>query len=615
MPEPGDAPGLVEVVQRWTARWADTDGVSLSPAQLEELVAGVARDAAARAEAARDAALRRFSALYSASPIGIALADPNGEIVEANAALGAFLGCKTDDLRGRDLADLGYGPKDRHALLDGLDEVDEAGSEPYRQRVQLAHADDVGTWADITLAVLPGDRPGAAYPVLMVLDANEVHQLQETLRHQSIHDPLTGLSNASRFNTLLEGALGPSARDQIALVYLDIDGFKVINDGLGAGVGDKVLRRIARRLREVFTSHDPLIARLSGDGFAVLLRGRLTAQEVITQVQRALDELREPMYVDDHGIGVSASAGIVVRDVADGGPEDLLRAAELALHRAKAAGKAQWMLFDPDLDVRDRARYRLGAEIGGALENGHFELVYQPMVKLGPSGGLAAVNAGLRWNHPEFGELGSEEFYPLADTTGMTVQLGNWLLTESLAAAARWRERHGEAAPDICIRLPGRLAVDPELVGAVKELLDRYRLPAGALRLCTDSPSLHDPRGEVLESLSVLTDLGAKMVLAVTGSADLELIPRQGLKVRQIILTGPVVDALGDNPDAAAVRHLDQLVARARELGLRVGADGVRTTAQAELLRGHGVIAARGPFVTDSATGDEVDDLIERYTG
>ncbi|TVT48405.1 diguanylate cyclase [Amycolatopsis rhizosphaerae] len=606
---------MVEVVQRWTARWADTDGGRLSRAQLEELVAGVARDAAAQAEAARDAALRRFSALYSASPTGIALADPNGEIVEANAALGAFLGYKTDDLRGRDLAGLGYGAKDRHALLDGLDEVDEAGSEPYRQRVRLAHADDVGTWADITLAVLPGDRPGAAYPVLMVLDANEVHSLQETLRHQSIHDPLTGLSNASRFNTLLEGALGPSARDQIALVYLDIDGFKVINDGLGAGVGDKVLRRIARRLREVFTSHDPLIARLSGDGFAVLLRGRLTAQEVVTQVQRALDELREPMYLDDHGIGVSASAGIVVRDVADGGPEDLLRAAELALHRAKAAGKAQWMLFDPDLDARDRARYRLGAEIGGALENGHFELVYQPMVKLGPSGGLAAVNAGLHWNHPEFGELGSEEFYPLADITGMTVQLGHWLLTESLAAAARWRERHGEAAPDICIRLPGRLAVDPELVGAVKELLDRYRLPAGALRLCTDSPSLHDPRGEVLESLSVLTDLGAKMVLAVTGSADLELIPRQGLKVRHIILTGPVVDALGDNPGAAAVRHLDQLVTRARELDLRVGADGVRTSTQAELLREHGVIAARGPFVTDSATGDEVDDLIERYAG
>lgn len=614
VPEPGDAPGLVEVVQRWTARWADTEGVSLSPDQIERLVAGVARDAASHAEAAREAALRRFSALYSASPIGIALADPDGEIVEANAALGVLLGRKAEELRGRNLADLGFTRKDRQALLDGLDELEETDSETYRQRIQLAHADDDGVWTDITLAALPGDRPGTAYPVLMAVDANEVYSLQETLRHQSIHDSLTGLSNASRFNALLEAALGPSARDQVALIYLDIDGFKVVNDGLGAGIGDRVLRGIARRLREAFTIHDPLIARLSGDGFAVLLRGRLTAPEVIALVEQALEDLREPMYLDDHGIGVSASAGIVVRDVADGGPEDLQRAAELALHRAKEAGKAQWMLFDPDLDVQDRARYRLGAEIGGALENGAFELVYRPMVKLGPSGGLAAVNAGLRWNHPEFGKLESDQFYPLADTTGMTIQLGAWLLAESLAAAARWRQRHGEAAPDVCIRLPGRLAVDPDLVGMVRKELVQHGLPARALRLCTDSASLLDPRGEVLESLSVLTDLGSKMVLAVAGSADLELVSRHKLNVRHVILTGSVVEALDGDPDPAALRHLDQLIARARELDLRVGAEGVRTAEQARLLRGRGVIAARGPFVTDSATGPEVDALIERHT-
>lgn len=613
MPEPGGAPGLAEVVRRWAAQLADTDGVGLSADRLEQFVAGIARDIVTKVDAGREAAIRRFSALYSASPMGIALADPTGEIVEANAALGTFLGYRPDDLRGRHLAGLGFSARDADSLRAGLEELAETDAEDYHERVRLAHADDAGTWADITLASLPGDRPGSAYPVLMVLDANEVHSLQETLRHQSVHDALTGLSNGSRFNTMLEAALSPSARDQIALVYLDIDGFKVINDGLGAGVGDKVLRGVARKLQDVFASPQTIVARLSGDGFAILLRGKLNANEVISLVERALEELGEPIYLGDHGVGVSASAGIVVRDVAEGGPEDLQRAAEIALHRAKEAGKAQWMLFDPELDARDRARYRLGAEIAGALENGEFSLAYQPTVKLANHDQLAVVNAMLRWHHPELGELDSAEFYPLAETTGMTIPLGKWLLTRSLAAAARWRERHGDAAPEVCVRLPRRLAIEPELVRMVKEELDQYQLPAQALRLCTDSASLLDPRGEVLESLSVLSDLGAKLVLTVNGSADLELIPAHELAVQHAILSGPVVDAVADTEDEIAARNLDQLVTRARELKLRIGAEGVVTAEQAERLRAHGVLAARGPFVATSATDDEIDELIERH--
>ncbi len=614
MSEPGAAPGLADVARRWAARLADTDGVSLPPEELEQLLHDFARTAVAEAEAARDAAMRRFTTLYSSAPVGIAMADPDGVIVEVNKELGKFLGHKPDRLRGRRLAELGFDNRDCEKLATGLAELAETDLDEFTDRVRLAHADDAGVWADIVLTRLPGDRPGTLFPVLMASDANEVHTLQETLRHQSIHDSLTGLSNASRFRTLLESALSPSARGQVALIYLDLDGFKVVNDGLGAGVGDAVLRGVATKLNEAFAGEDALVARLSGDGFAVLLRGELTTSGVISLVETALEDLAEPIYIGEHGVGVSASAGIVVRDVRDGGVEDIERAAEIALHRAKEAGKAQWMLFDPELDARDRARYRLGAEIAGALENGQFELIYQPTVKLAKPDEIAAVNAGLRWHHPELGELPAEEFFPLAETTGMTIPLGKWLLTESLRATARWRERYGEAAPDVCIRLPNRLAIEPDLVALVKEQLDRNELPARALRLCTDSSSILDPRGEVLDSLTVLADLGAKLVLTVQGSADLELIPQHQLSVQHVILSGPVVDALADGEPEVAARHLDQLVTRARELKLRIGAEGVRSHEQAERLRRHGVIAARGPFVADTATGDEVDQLIEQHT-
>ncbi|WP_158889914.1 putative bifunctional diguanylate cyclase/phosphodiesterase [Amycolatopsis anabasis] len=593
---------------------SDTKGVSLPPDELEGILLDVARDALAASEASRRAAVLRFIALYSAAPIGIALADQSGFIVEANEALCKLLGHRPDSLRGKNIADLGATERDATSLRVGLDELESVELEQYQQRVLLEHAEEVPIWADITLAHLPGDSPGAAYPVLMVQDANEIHLLQETLRHQNVHDSLTGLANGSSFKTKLEATLGTGARHQVALIYLDVDGFKVINDGLGAGVGDQVLRGVASKLAAVFGKNDGFVARLSGDGFAVLMRGVLTPSEVITLVERALDDLAEPMYLDGHGIGVSASAGIVVRDVADGGPEDLMRAAEIALHRAKEAGKAQWMLFDPELDAQDRARYRLGAVIAGALENGEFSLVYQPTVKLARTGELAAVNAGLRWNHPELGELDSDEFYPLAETTGMTIPLGKWLLAESLAATARWRAQFGDKAPDVCIRLPKRLAIDPDLVLLVKEQLDRLNLPGRALRLCTDGSSIVDPRGEVLDSLSVLSDLGAQLVLTVAGTADLELIPTHRLPVRHVILSGPVVDAFAGEPDEAAARHLTHLIARANELKLRVGAEGVRSADQAARLREHGVLAARGEFVGTSASGDEVDEMIERHT-
>src|SRR5262249_29661469 len=160
--------------------------------------------------------------------------------VETNSSLAKLLGCQPTDLRGREIASLAYNDGDAMRLRDGLDELRLTGDESLPQeRMRLHHAADGQLWADVTLARLPGDAPGSAFPVVMVADANENHLLQERLAHQNVHDPLTGLPNASQFATKLEALLGTGSSEQIALVYLDIDGFKVINDGLGAGVGDQ----------------------------------------------------------------------------------------------------------------------------------------------------------------------------------------------------------------------------------------------------------------------------------------------------------------------------------------------------------------------------------------
>ncbi|MEU6643038.1 EAL domain-containing protein [Saccharomonospora sp. NPDC046836] len=612
MPEPGDTPGLVDIARRWATQLAGTEGVALPAAELEPILVAVAEEAHAQAAVAKDAAMRRFAGLYSASPNGVVLADEAGDILDTNPAFTRLLGHRPEDLTGTALTELGAAEEDIEVISKALAELRVLGRTQRREQVELGHAEEGLLRADITVAGLPGDRPGSVYPVLIVEDVSELSLLREALRKQNIQDPLTGLPNVKSFFTTLEASLGAPEDDQIALVYLDIDGFKVINDGLGSGAADTVLGHVGRKLKAAFAQQDAFVARISGDGFAVLMRGQLTSAAVIDLVEDVMADLAEPVYVDNRGIGVSVSVGIVVQDIKGRTPEGLHRAAEITLHRAKENGRAQWMLFEAELDNRDRRRYKIGAVIGGALENGEFELEYQPTVKLDGSEEIAVVNAVLRWNHPEHGMLRPEEFYPLADTTGMTLNLGRWLLTQSLSDAAAWH--HGfPTAPDLCVRLPNRLAIDPNLVGIIRDELERTQLPPQKLRICTDSIALIDPRGEVLETLAVLSELDVKITLAVSGAADLELIHAHNLPVGFVILSGPLIEALaaeGAEADTAR-KNLTTLLERARQLGVkRIGAEGVHTPEHARRLRELGIVAGRGELYGGAASGAEIAALI-----
>lgn len=561
----------------------------------------------------RHAASDRFAALFSHVPLGIALTDAEGTIAEANPALGSLLGMDAQTLRGRDFAELTSTPHDA-AMMRALLAAQTPNADDRQQfETSLEHADDGPVRTKITLSYLPSDEPWKQYPVVMVEDINDLHLLHETLRRQNVHDPLTGLPNIGSFRNQLEAAVADPSGGQVALIFLDIDGFRVINDGLGADAGDRMLRTVASKLRSVFDSAETVVARLTGDGFGVLMRGELTTHSVITRVEAALAALGEPIYVADTGVGLSASAGIVLRAAGTLSATEMERAAEITLHRAKESGRAKWMLFEPELTSLDRERYRLGASIAGALETGQFELLYQPTVKLDGSNEFPVVNVSLQWNRPESAPLSPEEFLPMADATGMTMPLGRWLLSESLAAYSRWRQATEGKLPDLCVRLPVRLAIDDDLVGLVRGELERHNLPSGTLRLCADSSTVLDPRGEVLDSLAVLGELGVKLVLAVSGAADLELIHRHKLPVGFVVMTGRIVDALLDeDSNPATVRHLEHLIQSARELGVRIGAEGVRTEKQARQLAELGVIAARGEFYREALSADDIQALLAK---
>ncbi|MFD9698739.1 diguanylate cyclase domain-containing protein [Lentzea sp. NPDC059081] len=547
-----------------------------------------------------------FEVFFHACPAAAVITDSEGVVVAANLAFRGLVGAVGGSVTGLRIREAAAAESGRQAIDDALHEVLVKPEELVQFEVEIASAEAPGRPVRASVTAPPGI---AARRLFLFEDVQELRQLQETFRHQTLHDSLTGLPNAAYFRSNLEGLVATAAgQERIAVLFLDVDGFGVINDGLGREVANEVLRGIAGTLREVFAGHDAFIARLFRDEFAVALHGTLTRHEVVALVEEMIERLAIPVYHGEAGIGVSASVGIVVAGASAGGHDELARCAEVALHRAKDLGKSQWVLFDPDADRVARDRYRLAASLGGAMETGEVGVVYQPHVVLPDAPVVTSLNASLRWRHPELGQLRAAEVYALAELTGMTVPVGKHLLHEAMSTAADWAARFGDGAPMVCLTLPQRMAIDADLVGIVRTELDRHGLEPRRLMLCTDGPSLLDARGDLVESLSVLGRLGVVFVVYVTGLPELELVSALALPVPAVMLTGPIVAGLAaENPPEWARRQVRYLVDRADELTMKVGAHDVVSQAHAELLHSLGVVVAGGPYLPEYASREEAE--------
>lgn len=412
----------------------------------------------------------------------------------------------------------------------------------------------------------------------------------------------------ARLGARLDELAASGAGGQVALLLMDLDGFAVVRDGLGFDGAHEVLLGVADRLRGIFAGHRAFVSHLFGDLFAVGLSGDHPRDEVAALAERAIGELAKPAYVDGLGVGVSASVGIALAGTPAAASPELIRSAQIALHRAKELGGTRWVLFDAVSGAADRERYRLACGLAGALDAGEISVIYRPKAVLPDARLITTLNAALRWRHPTRGELAPEQLYPLAEATGMTVTLGRYLLAEALRAAGGWQARYGEDAPRVCLNLPRRLAIDSDLVRLVDDELERNGLAHRHLTLCTDGPSLLDERGDLLESLRELAEAGVTFIVDITGMTELELLPALKVPAPAVMLTGQIIDALEiDDPPGWAVRTIGQLVERARELGIMVGAHGVLSQEHAEVLAGVGVVVAAGPYLPTYATVAEAE--------
>ncbi|WP_020497761.1 EAL domain-containing protein [Sciscionella marina] len=555
------------------------------------------------AERSRRRSEARFRAVFTRTGIGMALGDVEGRFVEVNPTICQIFGRSAEELVGHAVLEFTH-PTDKKRLTDFYQELVTGKRESFADEFQVMNGQGEPVWTHVTMTMMPESESGERYAIGTVENVTDLQLLRAEHNRTVEHDRLTGLPNNDRLRTRMNDLLEDAEQgEQVALCFFDIDGFKVINDGLGGEVGDKMLLSLATALRSKFGGTRNTVARVAGDGFAALVRNPYSSKWLIDQVQDLQSLVGEPYFVDkkQDGVALSLSTGIVIHEATTIGPDELIRAAEITLHRAKAKGKAQWMFYDAEQDAIDRRRYHLGAILPGALESGEFSLLFEPAKRLA-SNEVQAYIASLRWWRRDTGYLRGEDFMPLAEETGMVVELDRWVINEVCGNIARWQNEFETPVPLISIPIASRTARDQDLVGIVREALRANKLSGEALGMLVPMHELIDPESDAVESVEVLTDLGVRVNADGCGGGpslfDLENVPVRTLRLI------PEVAARVTTPSVRA--GVEAFVTMAHGVGRTVAASGVDTTEQLEAMREIGVNVACGTAIGQALSAPQL---------
>ncbi|MEA3078414.1 MAG: hypothetical protein QOF60_3322 [Actinomycetota bacterium] len=554
---------------------------------------------------------QKFRSLVQNASDVLIVADADGTVRYVSAACRRVLGASPGSLASLPFASLVH-PEDIDRVVHQLSNAEPPPAPPILVEARMRRVD--GSWVAVEIRASDlAEEPSVRGLLLTVQDVTVRQELEQRLRHDALHDPLTGLGNRVLFQDRLHHAVLRSKRhpQTLAVLMMDLDGFKDVNDTLGHAAGDRLLVAVADRLQAAVRPGDT-VSRMGGDEFAVLIEGAEpeTAELIASRI---LARLRAPLEIDGRNLVPNGSIGVALASTEIGNPEALLRAADLAMYRAKTDGKGRFELFEEGMQEAALERVELEADFRRALRNDEFVLHFQPVVEL-PSGRVAGAEALVRWQHPTRGLLPPMEFIPLAEQSDLIVDLGRWVLRSSVEHARAFQEQFPSEPPfSVAVNIASRQLTAPWLVEEVARVVSEVGIDPRSLTLEITEGALMSESTPIEPTLQALRDLGVKLAIDDFGTgwsslARLRAFPVDCLKVDRAFVS-EITSPDDEVPLVAAI------VAMAHSLGLYVVAEGVETLDQLACLHGLGCDEVQGYLLSRPLTRGKLEEFLASPAG
>ncbi|HYM57011.1 MAG TPA: EAL domain-containing protein [Solirubrobacteraceae bacterium] len=596
-------------------KWAAIHAAAVASAGIVAMVSWrlneLVRESNVRALAAAWTSEERFRSAFENAMIGMSVTGPEGQLLRVNRALCEMLGYSEAELSGRRWAEITH-PDDLDKSAEGRRRTLAGDQDGFSCEKRYIHADGHVVWVSLMVRLVrePDGRP--LHFVGQVQDVTEQKEATAALAHQALHDPLTGLPNRTLLLDRLEQALARARRSggRVAVVFIDVDRFKVVNDNFGHASGDGLLVQIASRLSEAVRASDS-VARFGGDEFVLLLDGVENEHVTLQLTDRIRRDLVRPFSLDgDEDFFATASLGVALSDALGASAETLVRDADAAMYRAKAAGGGRYELFDANMRKEAVAALRTERDLRHGLARGELRVHYQPIWALG-SGRIEAVEALVRWERPGHGLLLPAAFIAIAEESDLILSLGEWVLQQACDQAAAWRAEFGDDAPlPVHVNVSARQLAQPELPALVARALASAGIAATDLALEITESGLLESTERPAAVMQALKALGVRIVLDDFGTGYSSLSYLHRFPIDELKIDREFVARLGIVGEDAAI--VQAVVAMAHALGLCVVGEGVETDEQVVALHGLGCERAQGFWLARPSDAEHIGMLVRQ---
>ena len=552
----------------------------------------------------------RYSTLVELAAIGISHVDLDGRFVHVNRQLCDMLGYTREELLQLNVRDISH-PDDRHATDKDRARLHAGEIDLFKAEKRYLRKDGSAVWVHLTVRARRGADGHRVHDISIVEDITERREAQSRIEYLATHDEMTGLANRTLFSELLSRAVARERRHhrRFAVLFVDLDRFKIVNDSLGHDGGDEVLKAVASRLGASVRSSD-VIARFGGDEFVLLVHEIPDRPAASTIARNLLSLVLKPVTVGEQQCRVTASIGVAIFPDDAEDANTLLKRADMALYRAKEEGKNTFQCYSPDLGARSEEKLKIETCLRDALAQNQLALHYQAKVDM-KTGAIRGVEALLRWSHPELGSVSPTRFIPIAEECGLIVPIGHWAMTSACAQNVAWLR---QGLPPVCmaVNLSPRQFLDPNLVTVIISVIEETGIQPHLLELeITESVMSHD-MDSALAKLTAIRNLGVRLAIDDFGTgysslSQLKRFPIDVLKIDRSFIKG----IPSDKEDIAIT---EAILALAGSLGVRIVAEGVETVEQQTFLQRHDCHEMQGFYFSRPIPPDDFARLLRSHS-